>query len=204
MDSTPKDRIRKQGEILPQLPFSHRRRPKRDKVVSGKDYLSPLPLELLLLILRYTDDIPSKRLPTLKSMSMVSKGLRAKCMSAGLFQSLLVTFHRGTNSIRNLNYILTNKSVPAHCVHTLTIKEEIIRECPSELARLLQLLPHLKTFRIIGNRESKPTLNCGRLISFNGMLYTAPTILPQFPGRFFLRPQKLVGAEEFEPPTYSV
>lgn len=67
--------------------------------------------------------------------------------------------------------MLRNKSVPAHSVHTLTIKEDIIRERPSELARLLQLLPHIKTFRIMGNRESKPPLNCGRLISFNGMLY---------------------------------
>ena len=170
-DSTPGDRIRKQAETHSQLPFSHRRRPKRDKVIRGKDWLSPIPLELFLLIVRYTDDIPSKPLTTLKSLSRVNKDLRAKCISAGLFQSLFVTLHRGTNSIRNICYMLRNKSIPADYVHILTITEYIISECSSELARLLQLLPQLQTFRIRGNRESQPPLNCGRLISFNGMLY---------------------------------
>ena len=170
MDSTIGVRRRKQGEIHSQLPFSHRRRPKRDKMVHGKDHLSPLPLELFFVILRYADDIPSKPLTTLKSLSMVNKHLRAKCISAGLFQSLLVTFHRGTNSIRNVCYMLRNKSIHADYVHTLTITEYIIGECPSELARLLQLLPQLKIFRMRGNRESQPPLNCGRLISFNGLL----------------------------------
>ena len=171
MDSTPGHRRLKQGEIHSQLPFSHRRRPKREKVVRDKDCLSPLPLELFLHIIRYADDIIPKPCTTLKSLSMVNKSLRAKCISAGLFQSLLVTLHRGTNSIRNVCYMLRNKSIPADCVHTLTIDEYIIGECPSGLARLLQLLPQLKTFRMRGNRESQPPLNCGRLISFNGMLY---------------------------------
>ena len=63
------------------------------------------------------------------------------------------------------------KDIPADYVHTLTITEYVIGECPSELARLLQLLPHLRTFRMKGNREWQPPLNCGRLISFNGMLH---------------------------------
>lgn len=171
MDSTPRHCSRKQGEIHSQLPFSHRRRPKRDKVVRDKDCLSPLPLELFLHIIRYTDDRVPKPFATLKSLSMVNKSLRAKCISAGLFQSLFVTLHRGTNSIRNVCYMLRNKSIPADYVHTLTIDECIIGECPSELARLLQLLTQLKTFRIRGNRQSQPPLNCGRLISFNGMLH---------------------------------
>ena len=156
---------------------AQRRTPRRP---TGNDRLSGLPLELFLPIVRYTvDNTASKPLASLKSLSSCSKVIRAKCISSGLFRSLRVTFHRGSATIRGINQRLLIKAIPAYLIHSLTITEYIVGECPSELARLLQLLPQICVFRIKGNRQTEstfswdslPPLNCGRLISFNSLLH---------------------------------
>ena len=154
-----------------------RRTPRRP---TGKDYLSGLPLELFVPIVKYTiDNTSSKPLASLKSLSSCNKTIRAKCISSGLFQSLLVTLHRGPSTIRSIHQRLLLKTIPTFSIHSLTITEYIIGECPAELARLLQLLPQLRTLRIKGNRQTEssfswdslPPLKCGRLVSFNSLLY---------------------------------
>ena len=154
-----------------------RRTPRRP---TGKDYLSGLPLELFVPIVKYTiDNTSSKPLASLKSLSSCNKTIRAKCISSGLFQSLLVTLHRGPSTIRLIHQRFLLKTIPTFSIHSLTITEYIIGECPAELARLLQLLPQLRTLRIKGNRQTEssfswdslPPLKCGRLVSFNSLLY---------------------------------
>ena len=62
-------------------------------------------------------------------------------------------------------------------IRTLSITESVIGNRPSDFARLLALLPYLRALRIKGNtftgssRISSPRLDCGRLISFNSLLY---------------------------------
>ena len=149
----------------------------RQANVCGKDCLSPLPLEVFFQIIRYMRDALSPRpYAPLQTLSTVNKAIRAKCVAAGLFQSILVTVQQGPKSIRNISYLLRMKNIPPSYVHTLTIIESVLGECPSEFARLLQLLPLLKFLRIKGSRgefgfDSQAPLNCGRLISYNGILH---------------------------------
>jgi len=145
-----------------------------------KDYFSGLPFELFLAIVDYTiDDTSAKPLASFKSLSVCNKTIRAKSVSSGLFRSFLVTPHHGTGTIREINQRLLFKTIPQSTIHTLTISESIISECPSELAKLLQLLQHLRVLRIKGPGKSDPSitwsssprLKCGRLVSFNGLLH---------------------------------
>jgi hypothetical protein len=173
-----------------------RRLPPRQKTSrrpTGRDYLSELPFELFLPIVKYIiDNNSSKPLASLKSLSSCNKAIRGKCISSGLFKSLLVNLHRGHSSIRQILQRLLHKtpfafSIPAFSIHSLTITVYIIGECPSELAKLLELLPQLRIFRIKGNRQTEssiswdslPPLNCGRLVSFDSLLYKTLSSKPK-------------------------
>lgn len=170
---------------------THRKHSNRS-TACGRDYLSALPLELFFVIASHIiDNVSTTPRTALKTLSLVSKEVRSKCISAGLFESLLIMAQHGlSRRVRTICYKLNSKTILPNSVHELTIGEQIIRECPSELARLLQLVPHVRILRITGSRrdngpyfrESHRPLICGRLISFSGILYktlTSQTYLPR-------------------------
>ena len=173
------ERCRRDGKLVMLKSATLRSRPPpRRRTPAGNDCLSGLPFELFLLIVKYViDNTSSKPFASVKSLSSCNKTIRAKCISAGLFQSLLVSLHRGAGTIVAVNHRLFIKTIPASTIRTLSITESIISNCPSDFARLLALLPYLRALRIKGRTftgssiTSLPPLDCGRLISFNSLLY---------------------------------
>ena len=101
----------------------------------GRDHFSSLALEIFLPIVQFSADVSSPRPNApLKSLSLVNRIIRSKCITAGLFRSLLVTLQHGAKSIVNICCVLRMKEIPSYYIYTLTITEYILGECPSEIS----------------------------------------------------------------------